>query len=164
MYAVRRSAGQHVAGNAYTVGAARLHRARVAMAVYRQRDRVANRHIAADRASDGDWCRTGRFRAIDGGDGIDGDDRRGDDVDGAGSDIADCPLGVGCGKMECCQRVGGAGIGNEHQVRPVAASADDFARIYRRLAVGEIKRAVARQIDDGEGADRSGAVGCRQMQ
>ncbi len=77
MHAVERAGRQHIAGNADAVAATSLHCAAVVVAIDGQGDRVADRHIAADRAGDGNRRGAGCFRRGDRGDRRNGNaDRR----------------------------------------------------------------------------------------
>ena len=163
MHVVAGRAGQHVARNADAVSAAGLHRAAIAVAVHRQRDGIAHGHVG-NRAGNGDWCRTARFATVDRGNRIDRDLRRRNDGDRAGGDVRHRAVGVGSGEMKGGRCGGGAGSRHEHHVDAIAAGGDHFAGIYRRLAVGQVKRAIGRQIGDGKTNDMRSAIGAGQMQ
>ena len=76
MHVVDCGVGQHVAWDTDAIGVVGRDRAGIAVSIDRQRDGVARGHVGADRTGNGNRGRTGRFGAVDGSNGIDGDRNR----------------------------------------------------------------------------------------
>ncbi len=168
MNAVDRAGREHVAGNTNAVGATCLHGAAVAVAVDCQRYRVADRHIAANRAGDGNRAAAGRFRAIDRADRIDRDTdgfRRGDQGVGlVGAGRRGVARSIGCRDAGMHTIDGSGGQHVAGYADAVGAASLHGSRVTM-AADGQRDRIAGRHIAaDGTGnGDRRGTRGFRAV-